>query len=314
MLLRRAGSAGVREGVRGTRPVARVSWLSLGWRRWTPSLLDYVAGSRIVQAAGRHEFRRHLRRRLQFQGQHLRHPSRADAADGVRPRRQFHPRLRRRPVRPAARAAHRRATTTSGRPMSPAHRGLQVQSRRAAGDGARRARAAPGEWHDFGHLRLFNEPNEAVVGPTGDMFVLQGHGKGESLVLKFDTRRQLHQDLGQEGQGAGRVRPAAFAGVRRQGAALHRRPQQRAHPGVRRRRQLHPRVEAPRHAVRAVHGARPDDLAGARPHRPDHDARSQRQRAGRDGRARARARRSASTARRITSRSARAARCSSPTR
>ena len=27
----------------------------------------------------------------------------------------------------------------------------------------------PGEWHEFGHLRLFNEPNEAVVGPTGDL-------------------------------------------------------------------------------------------------------------------------------------------------
>ena len=43
-----------------------------------------------------------------------------------------------------------------------------------------------GEWHPFGHLRLFHEPNEAVVGPTGDIFVLQGHGKGESRVLKFD--------------------------------------------------------------------------------------------------------------------------------
>ena len=36
-----------------------------------------------------------------------------------------------------------------------------------------------GEWHPFGHLRLFHEPNEAVVGPTGDVFVLQGHGKGD---------------------------------------------------------------------------------------------------------------------------------------
>ena len=26
-----------------------------------------------------------------------------------------------------------------------------------------------GEWHPFGHLRLFHEPNEAVVGPTGDV-------------------------------------------------------------------------------------------------------------------------------------------------
>jgi hypothetical protein len=43
-----------------------------------------------------------------------------------------------------------------------------------------------GEWHPFGHLRLLHEPNEAVVGPTGDIFVLQGHGKGEPRVLKFD--------------------------------------------------------------------------------------------------------------------------------
>ena len=35
-----------------------------------------------------------------------------------------------------------------------------------------------GEWHAGGHLRLFHEPNEAVVGPSGDIFVLQGHGKG----------------------------------------------------------------------------------------------------------------------------------------
>src|SRR3569623_1941522 len=42
-----------------------------------------------------------------------------------------------------------------------------------------------GEWHPYGHLKLFNEPNEAVVGPTGDIYVLQGHGKGPSCVHKF---------------------------------------------------------------------------------------------------------------------------------
>ena len=200
-------------------------------------------GSRILQAAGRREFRRHVRRRDQLQGQHLRAASRADAADGVRRRRQFHPRLRRRPVRPAAWAAHRRARTTSGRPTS--RRMWSTSSTRPGGwRWCSACKDRPGEWHEFGHLRLFNEPNEAVVGPTGDLFVLQGHGKGQSLVLKFDQRRQLHQDLRQEGQGAGRVRPAAFAGVRRQGPALHRRPQQRAHPGARRRRQLHPRVRS----------------------------------------------------------------------
>jgi streptogramin lyase len=61
----------------------------------------------------------------------------------------------------------------------------------------------PGEWHEFGHLRLFNEPNEAVPGPTGDVFVLQGHGKGESLVLKFDRDGNFIKTFGRKGKGPG---------------------------------------------------------------------------------------------------------------
>jgi sugar lactone lactonase YvrE len=61
----------------------------------------------------------------------------------------------------------------------------------------------PGEFHDFGHLRLFNEPNEAVVGPTGDIFVLQGHGKGPSLVLKFDKDGNFIKAIGKQGAGPG---------------------------------------------------------------------------------------------------------------
>jgi streptogramin lyase len=61
----------------------------------------------------------------------------------------------------------------------------------------------PGEWHEFGHLRLFNEPNEAVPGPTGDVFVLQGHGKGESLVLKFDHDGNFIKTFGRKGKGPG---------------------------------------------------------------------------------------------------------------
>jgi len=61
----------------------------------------------------------------------------------------------------------------------------------------------PGEWHEFGHLRLFNEPNEAVIGPTGDLFVLQGHGKGESLVLKFDRDGNFIKTWGKKGKGPG---------------------------------------------------------------------------------------------------------------
>ena len=61
----------------------------------------------------------------------------------------------------------------------------------------------PGEWHEYGHLRLFNEPNEAVVGPTGDLFVLQGHGKAKSLVLKFDCDGNFIKTWGKKGKGPG---------------------------------------------------------------------------------------------------------------
>lgn len=64
-------------------------------------------------------------------------------------------------------------------------------------------RGRAGEMHDFGHLRLFNEPSEAVVGPTGDIFVLQGHGKADSLVLKFDSGGNFIKTWGGKGKGPG---------------------------------------------------------------------------------------------------------------
>ena len=60
-----------------------------------------------------------------------------------------------------------------------------------------------GEWHPNGHLRVFHEPNEAVVGPSGDIFVLQGHGKGESRVLKFDSDGNFIKTWGGKGNGPG---------------------------------------------------------------------------------------------------------------
>jgi DNA-binding beta-propeller fold protein YncE len=62
-----------------------------------------------------------------------------------------------------------------------------------------------GEWHPFGHLRLLHEPNEAVVGPSGDVFVLQGHGKAESLVLKFDHDGNFIKSWGGKGSGPGQL-------------------------------------------------------------------------------------------------------------
>jgi DNA-binding beta-propeller fold protein YncE len=64
-------------------------------------------------------------------------------------------------------------------------------------------RRRPGEWHDFGHLRLFNEPNDVAVAANGDLFVLQGHGKGPSQLLKFDRDGNFIAAFGRQGTAPG---------------------------------------------------------------------------------------------------------------
>ena len=64
-------------------------------------------------------------------------------------------------------------------------------------------RGSPGEWHPYGHLRLFTEPNDVAIGPTGDVFVTQGHGKGDSRVLKFDKDGNHIKSWGKKGTAQG---------------------------------------------------------------------------------------------------------------
>jgi len=64
-------------------------------------------------------------------------------------------------------------------------------------------RGSPGEWHAYGHLRLFTEPNDVAIGPTGDIFVTQGHGKGDSRVLKFDKDGNHINSWGKKGTAPG---------------------------------------------------------------------------------------------------------------
>jgi DNA-binding beta-propeller fold protein YncE len=64
-------------------------------------------------------------------------------------------------------------------------------------------RGRAGEWHEFGHLRLFHEPSEAAVGPDGSLYVLQGHGKGESRIIKFDATGHFIKTWGRTGTGPG---------------------------------------------------------------------------------------------------------------
>jgi len=60
-----------------------------------------------------------------------------------------------------------------------------------------------GEWHAAGHLRAFDEPNDLAFGPNGEVFISQGHGKGESRVLKFDAGGNFVKTWGGEGTGPG---------------------------------------------------------------------------------------------------------------
>lgn len=59
------------------------------------------------------------------------------------------------------------------------------------------------EWHQAGHLRCFNEPNDLTFGPGGEIYITQGHGKGESRVLKFDADGEFVKTWGGEGSGPG---------------------------------------------------------------------------------------------------------------
>ena len=59
------------------------------------------------------------------------------------------------------------------------------------------------DWHHAGHLRAFSEPNDVAFGRSGEVYVSQGHGKGESRVLMFDANGEFIKTWGGEGAGAG---------------------------------------------------------------------------------------------------------------
>jgi sugar lactone lactonase YvrE len=61
----------------------------------------------------------------------------------------------------------------------------------------------PGEWHEYGHLRLFEEPNDLAFGLAGEIYVAQGHGKGEPRIVKFDRDGNFVATWGRKGKTPG---------------------------------------------------------------------------------------------------------------
>jgi DNA-binding beta-propeller fold protein YncE len=64
-------------------------------------------------------------------------------------------------------------------------------------------KGSAGDRHRYGHLPLFDEPNDVAFARNGDVFVSQGHGKGASRVLKFDHDGNFINAWGRTGSGRG---------------------------------------------------------------------------------------------------------------
>ena len=65
------------------------------------------------------------------------------------------------------------------------------------------ARGRAAEWHPYGHMRCFDEPNDLAFGLSGEIYITQGHGKGESRVMKFAPDGSFIKTWGGEGKEAG---------------------------------------------------------------------------------------------------------------
>jgi DNA-binding beta-propeller fold protein YncE len=60
-----------------------------------------------------------------------------------------------------------------------------------------------GDWDEAAGVRLLNEPTDLAFGPTGDVFILQGHGRADGRVLRFDKTGKLLTSWGGKGTGPG---------------------------------------------------------------------------------------------------------------
>jgi DNA-binding beta-propeller fold protein YncE len=60
-----------------------------------------------------------------------------------------------------------------------------------------------GDWNEAAGSRLLNEPNDVAVAPSGEFYVVQGHGRGDPRVLKFASNGAFVKSWGGTGTGPG---------------------------------------------------------------------------------------------------------------
>jgi DNA-binding beta-propeller fold protein YncE len=60
-----------------------------------------------------------------------------------------------------------------------------------------------GLWDEATGTQLFDEPNDTAISSNGDLFVVQGHTRGEPRVLKFDSEGNFLMMWGSRGDGPG---------------------------------------------------------------------------------------------------------------
>lgn len=65
-------------------------------------------------------------------------------------------------------------------------------------------RGQPGAWDEAAGTRLLYEPADLAFAPNGDVFVVQGHGRGEGRVLRFDRTGRFVTSWGGKGAEPGR--------------------------------------------------------------------------------------------------------------
>lgn len=65
-------------------------------------------------------------------------------------------------------------------------------------------RGQPGAWDEAAGTRLLYEPADLAFAPNGDVFIVQGHGRGEGRVLRFDRTGKFITSWGGKGAEPGR--------------------------------------------------------------------------------------------------------------